>query len=44
MKKQLFLILCLVLLALLATSCYTTHNCPAYGHYSELLHELDDNS
>jgi len=31
--KVMFLIM---MLAILATACYTTTKCPAYGHYSQL--------
>ena len=35
-KRAIIIALCLVAMASLATSCYTTQKCPAYGHYSQL--------
>jgi len=33
--KQLRVLFFIVMLAILATACYTTTKCPAYGHYSQ---------
>ena len=37
--KRIFIVFCMLTLAVLATSCYTNKPCPAYGHYSELRYE-----
>jgi hypothetical protein len=36
-KQTIFIFLCFVSLTILATSCYTTNKCPAYGHYSQVI-------
>jgi len=33
-KRALIVLFCLAVLACLATSCYTTQRCPAYGNYT----------
>jgi hypothetical protein len=35
MKRIIMTILCITLLVLLTTSCYTTYKCPAYSYNSE---------
>lgn len=37
MKRTIRIIICLFALAFFTTSCYTTNNCPAYGHYSQVV-------
>ena len=36
MKKRTFIIICLVTLVFLVSSCYTTRKCPAYGYTSQV--------
>ncbi|MCL2246107.1 MAG: hypothetical protein FWC10_03230 [Lentimicrobiaceae bacterium] len=35
MKRIIMTLLCIVMLACIATSCYTAHKCPAYGYTPE---------
>jgi hypothetical protein len=36
-KQTILIIFCFVTLVILATSCYTTKKCPAYGQYSQIV-------
>ena len=43
--KRFILSLCVVVaIVLLACACENQHKCPAYGHYTEVSTNVDDNS
>jgi len=42
MKHIIIILFTIALLAMVNTSCYTTHKCPAYGYNTELVDEKNE--
>jgi len=42
MKRTIIILFIIAFLAIVATSCYTSHKCPAYGYNSEAVDERNE--
>lgn len=44
MKRIILVISCLFIIALSFSACATHEKCPAYGHYTEIPQNIDNNN